>query len=358
MSLGPDKLVTDDGRVRSERTVILESDVEIQLDVSGDQIEQLEPLDFSDDTGPADQLLAYINLARSINNLRPLRYVHELSVAAQRHADDLANNDVAGHTGSDESSPALRIQQAGYPGGYGGEATAWGMDDPIEPVKFWLNSPSHRAILLHPAVSDVGVGFTLNYDSPNIWYWTAEFASLSLPKIVIQPTPAVERDVTAGETTPESEGDLSIQLLGPPQESIFELNPENALYFTWLMKKPLEDGQFFSLILGQDGAEGLAVGSVNVPASGSQYQIVVNANQISSGSSTKFWQIKLIDQSGQIISESDKWPIVLSQFDIVEIEPTAAPPTPTAAPSATEAPGVPPSPTPLPLSTPLPSPTP
>ncbi len=358
-TLGPDdRLVTDEGRVRSERTVILDSEVEIQLDGSGNQIEQLEPLDFSDDTGPADQLLAYINLARSINNMRPLRYVHELSVAAQRHTDDMANNNVAGHTGSDESFPALRIQQAGYPGGYGGEATAWGMDDPIEPVKFWLNSPGHRAILLHPAVSDVGVGFTLNYDSPNIWHWTAEFGSLSLPQIVIQPTPPVDGDVPAGETTLETEGDLSIQLLGPPQESIFELNPENTLYFTWLMKKPLEDGQFFRLILGQDGAEGLAVGSVNVPASGSQYQIVVNANQISSGSGSNFWQIKLIDQSGQIISESDKWSIALTQFDIVEIEPTAAPATPTAAPAATEPPDVPPSPTPLPLSTPLPSPTP
>ena len=332
------------------------AEVETQLVESQALRGQLKPLEFASDTGPADQLLAYINLARSINSLRPLRYVHELSVAAQRHTEDMANSNGTGHVGSDNSSPALRIQESGYPGGYGGEATAWGMDDPIEPVEFWLNSPGHRAILLHPAVSDVGVGFTLNYDAPNIWYWTAEFGSLSLSQIVIQPTPTPEGETPAAET-PGDGSDLTIQLFGPPQESSFELNTDNVLFFTWSMKNPLEDGQFISLILGLDGTEGAPIGSANVPTSGSQFQLVVNARKISSGPGKSFWQVKLFDQSGHPLSESVKWPILLIQSDTGEIEPSPTPvPTTFAPPTGT--PDVPAQPTPLPLSTPLPSPTP
>ncbi len=321
---------------------------------------QLEALEFPDTAGPADKLLAYINLARSVNNMRPLRYVHELSVAAQRHTDDMANYDFIGHSGSDESTPALRIVEAGYPGGYGGEATAWGMEDPIAPVEFWLNSIGHRAILLHPAVSDVGVGYTLNYDSSNIWYWTAEFGSLSLPQIVIQQTPLPQPDVPSEDTAADTAADidLAIQLLGPPKQSNFDLNPENFLYFTWSMKQPLDEAQYFNLVLGAEGTEGTSHGSANVAASGSQYQLAVSAAQIVTEAGDNFWKIQLIDGSGQILSESEKWPITLSSRGSEEINPTAVPATPTPTASPTEAPDTVPSPTSLPLSTPLPSPTP
>ncbi|GMQ78446.1 MAG: hypothetical protein BMS9Abin02_0958 [Anaerolineae bacterium] len=341
------------GPVDAEELPLVES--ESLLVESSGIIAQLEALEFPDTAGPADKLLAYINLARSVNNMRPLRYVHELSVAAQRHTDDMANNSFVGHSGSDDSTPALRIWEAGYPGGYGGEATAWGMEDPIAPVEFWLNSPGHRAILLHPAVSDVGIGYTLNYDSPNIWYWTAEFGSLSLPQIVIQPTPVPQPDVPSEDTTGQPAVDLTIQLLGPPKQSNFDLYPDNVLYFTWSMKQPLDEGQFFNLILGPEGTEGTSQGSANVPASGSQYQLVIGAANIVSEVGNNFWKIQLIDGSGQILSESEKWPILLNRRGSEDIEPTATP-TPTVSP--TEAPETAPSPTSLPLSTPLPSPTP
>jgi uncharacterized protein YkwD/plastocyanin len=346
------------GPVGGEEMALVESE-SLLVESSGISA-QLEALEFPDTAGPADKLLAYINLARSVNNMRPLRYVHELSVAAQRHTDDMANYNIIGHSGSDGSTPALRIMEAGYPGGYGGEATAWGMDDPIAPVEFWLNSPGHRAILLHPAVSDVGVGYTLNHDSQNIWYWTAEFGSLSLPKIVIQPTPPPQPDVPSADTAADAvtDIDLNIQLLGPPKQSNFDLNPENVLYFTWSMKQPLDGGQFFNLILGPEGTEGTSQGSANVPASGSQYQLAVSAAQIISEAGNNFWKIQLIDGTGQIMSESEKWPITLSRRDNDDVKPTAAPATPTPTASPTEIPETAPPPTSLPLSTPLPSPTP
>ena len=177
----------------------------------GEQL--LELLDLPPDLSLAEQLLAYINEARSIHGLRMLDYVHELSVAADVHANDMATAPHHNHTGSDGSSPALRIQRTGYGGRYTGEATAWGMQHPIAPVQYWLTSTGHRAIILNPLATNVGVGYAQNYDAPGVWYWTAEFAAGNLPAIRVEEVPSPLN------ATPEP----VIQLLGPPQGSQFVL---------------------------------------------------------------------------------------------------------------------------------------
>ena len=50
-----------------------------------------------------------------------------LTVAAQRHANDMLMNGVGSHIGSDDSSPQARIADAGYTRtGYTGEIVYWG----------------------------------------------------------------------------------------------------------------------------------------------------------------------------------------------------------------------------------------
>ena len=50
-----------------------------------------------------------------------------LTVAAQRHANDMLKTGVGGHIGSDGSSPQARIADAGYTRtGYTGEIVYWG----------------------------------------------------------------------------------------------------------------------------------------------------------------------------------------------------------------------------------------
>ena len=74
----------------------------------------------------AEQLLWYINEARRLHQLPSIEYVYEMSVAAQRHTEDMATNQFTGHKGSDGSKPYDRLALYGYAGRYGGEATAWG----------------------------------------------------------------------------------------------------------------------------------------------------------------------------------------------------------------------------------------
>ena len=83
-----------------------------------------------------------------------------LTVAAQRHADDMLTTGVDGHTGSDGSSPQARIADAGYTQtGYTGEIVYWGTGSAATPtaaLDLWMKSPSHRAIILNCAFTAGG----------------------------------------------------------------------------------------------------------------------------------------------------------------------------------------------------------
>jgi hypothetical protein len=130
---------------------------------------------------PAEHLLWYINEARRLHDLPPLNYTYELTIAAQRHSDDMGLYGYTGHTGSDDTRPENRQAQAGYTGFYAGEATYWGYDQVTAVVEFWVNSPPHRTMILNPQATDVGVGYTYNPNSPSVWYWVAEFGSTIPP---------------------------------------------------------------------------------------------------------------------------------------------------------------------------------
>jgi cysteine-rich secretory family protein len=83
-----------------------------------------------------------------------------LTLAAQRHADDMLVNGLDGHVGSDGSSPQARIADAGYPGtGYTGEIVYWGTGSAATPgaaLDGWMGSPPHRAIILNCAFTAAG----------------------------------------------------------------------------------------------------------------------------------------------------------------------------------------------------------
>ncbi|MCV7329445.1 CAP domain-containing protein [Mycobacterium cookii] len=85
-----------------------------------------------------------------------------LTVAAQRHADDLMMNGVGGgHIGSDGSSPQARIADAGYTrAAHTSEIVYWGTGSHATPgaaLDLWMQSPPHRAVILDCAFTAAGV---------------------------------------------------------------------------------------------------------------------------------------------------------------------------------------------------------
>ena len=89
-----------------------------------------------------------------------------LTAAAQRHANDMLNNGVDGHIGSDGSSPGARIADAGYTSaGYTGEIVYWGTGSAAAPaaaLDLWMQSPPHRAIIMN--CSFTAGGFATAWD--------------------------------------------------------------------------------------------------------------------------------------------------------------------------------------------------
>ncbi|MFN2187841.1 MAG: CAP domain-containing protein [Candidatus Promineifilaceae bacterium] len=309
------------------------------------EVPELNPIDFAPGATTAERLFIYINEARRLYNLRPLTYVHSLSVAAQAHTDDMAANGYTAHIGSDGSTPAYRIQQAGYRGGYGGEATAWGMSDPIEPVRFWLTSPSHRAIILNPAASEVGIGFTTNFESPNVWYWTAEFASIDLPVVN-----------ASAPQAPEPEEVLELALLGPPQASEFALNDNAQLIFSWSWAGGIQDHQRFALYLN-DGGRTFQAGVIRGSQASGQYHFAANASSMAIAPGPYSWQVKLEDSAqGIVLEESPIWRVTFTNSNegVADVSPTPIPSEPLPSPTPEAPPEQPPSQNPLLIATPVP----
>lgn len=83
-----------------------------------------------------------------------------LTVAAQRHANDMLRSGVRGHIGSDGSSPQARITDAGYTSATrSGEIVYWATGSAATPsvaLDQWMASPPHRAIILNCAFTAAG----------------------------------------------------------------------------------------------------------------------------------------------------------------------------------------------------------
>ncbi len=109
------------------------------------------------------EMLRLLNETRIREGLQPLVEDPRHTLAARRHAYDLGINLIpngrCGHTGSDGSGVLRRVRDAGVTRfGAVGETVACGNPSPDSVIHSLLNSPPHRAILLHPEINRVGVG--------------------------------------------------------------------------------------------------------------------------------------------------------------------------------------------------------
>ena len=118
----------------------------------------LAPVPAQADEGGA--LLNQINATRAANGCGPVAPNPQLTASASRHANDMLRTGVAAHTGSDGSSVAQRVTDAGY-AGYSdlGEVVFWANGpggSPAAAVNWWMNSPGHRAIINNCALTEAG----------------------------------------------------------------------------------------------------------------------------------------------------------------------------------------------------------
>jgi uncharacterized protein YkwD len=111
-------------------------------------------------------LLRLINRARTTRHLAPLRIQWALDRAALSHSRDMLWHDYFSHSSANGTSFGTRLVRAGYKrGGYSSwsvsEVIGWGKGwrgTPQAVFKAWMNSKTHRQILLGRRWRDVGVG--------------------------------------------------------------------------------------------------------------------------------------------------------------------------------------------------------
>ncbi|MFI9151723.1 CAP domain-containing protein [Streptomyces sp. NPDC053367] len=131
--------------------------------------------------GPGDlarteaEVVALTNRERAAAGLPPLAGDPALTRAAQAHSADMVARDFYAHTAPDGSRPWDRAAAAGAARRSIGENIACGQRSPAEVVTGWMNSPGHRANILAPGFTHIGVGFAGGGRAGT--YWTQLFGA-------------------------------------------------------------------------------------------------------------------------------------------------------------------------------------
>lgn len=120
--------------------------------------------------------LDIINDYRASYGLGSLSLSPTLTVAAELHSQDMADNNYFSHYSQDGRSPVDRVQEAGYT--YStvvGENIAGGYVTAASVFEGWRNSPGHNHTMLYPSFVVIGIGRVYNSSSHFGWYWTTDF---------------------------------------------------------------------------------------------------------------------------------------------------------------------------------------
>ncbi len=134
----------------------------------------------------AARVLALTNAARAVGRscgdrwhggAPPLSPDEHLDAAAARHVRDMSRAGFFAHEGSDRSTPATRIREAGGRWRAAGENIAAGQPDAESVVEAWLRSPGHCAAIMNPIYDAMGLAFVVDLDSRHGIFWAQTFGA-------------------------------------------------------------------------------------------------------------------------------------------------------------------------------------
>ncbi len=133
------------------------------------------------------QILDLVNAARAVGRrcgakylapVAPLTLSSKLTDAALAHSLEMARYDSLDHRGRDGSTPAVRVERAGY-GEHRiiGENIAAGAMTPAEVTAGWLESPAHCENIMDGRFTQIGIGYAASLGTAAGMYWTQDFAA-------------------------------------------------------------------------------------------------------------------------------------------------------------------------------------
>jgi hypothetical protein len=103
------------------------------------------------------KVLDQTNNERKNAGLEPLQYNSVLAQSAQKKAEDMFKNDYWAHNSPQGKTPWTFFDSAGYKYSVAGENLAKDFYDTDSLIKAWMNSPTHRANIVHQKYKEIGI---------------------------------------------------------------------------------------------------------------------------------------------------------------------------------------------------------
>ena len=116
------------------------------------------------------EVIRLVNDIRRQNGLSALSANWELSRVARYKSQDMVDNRYFSHNSPTYGTPFQMIKAFGLSYRTAGENIAYGQRTPQAVVNAWMNSSGHRANILNPSYTQIGVGYVSNGH-----YWTQMF---------------------------------------------------------------------------------------------------------------------------------------------------------------------------------------
>ena len=115
------------------------------------------------------EVLTLVNQERTKIGLRPLEMDWELQRVARTKSQDMAQKNYFSHQSPTYGSPFDMMKQFGISFRSAGENIASGQRTPQEVMQSWMNSPGHRANILKPEYTQLGVGYYRGGSYGHMW---------------------------------------------------------------------------------------------------------------------------------------------------------------------------------------------
>ncbi|MFJ7972496.1 CAP domain-containing protein [Psychrobacillus sp. NPDC096389] len=116
------------------------------------------------------QVVDLTNQERAKAGLKALQIDAKLTQSAQAKSQDMKDKNYFSHTSPTYGSPFDQMKSFGVTYRSAAENIAMGQRSAAEVVKAWMESPGHRANIMNPSYTHIGVGL-----SDSGYYWTQQF---------------------------------------------------------------------------------------------------------------------------------------------------------------------------------------
>jgi uncharacterized protein YkwD len=182
------------------------------------------------------KLLEAVNEDRAGAGLTPVALDSLATAAAQGHARAMADDSFFSHYGLAGEAPYERLARYGHSGHvrenlfrWTLRGAAWRTFDPRRAERFLMDSPGHRATILDPARTHVGIGIAVDRSGSSVYVvqeFVAGYAELSAPRR----TRGLEPLAIAGKMRDPTLRPLTIVLRAEPSRSWEAGRPPGGSY--------------------------------------------------------------------------------------------------------------------------------